>query len=124
MFPIPNYREKGEMLLPCIFIKPDDNIKKSFNGKIKVIVRKLLKSFVQERELIMRVSELIDNKNWKSAYLILLPNRNSWCTIQRIYWQKALEKSKATPVHNNLNARNNQYDSFLLKMNTFIWKQK
>ena len=85
MFPIPNYREKGEMLLPCIFIKPDDNIKKSFNGEIKVIVRKLLKSFVQGRELIIRVSELIDNKNWKSAYLILLPDRNSWCTIQRIY---------------------------------------
>ena len=33
------------MLLSCICIKPDDDIKKSVNGKIKVGIRKLLKSF-------------------------------------------------------------------------------
>ena len=100
------------MLLPCIYIKPDGNIKKSLNGKVKVIVRKLLKSFVQRSELIMRVAEMIVNKNWKSAWLILLPDRNSWYTIQRIYSQKALEKSKESPVNNNLNARSNQHNGF------------
>ena len=64
------------MLLPCIYTKPDDDIKKSFNGKIKVSVRKLLKSFGQGSGLIMRVAELIGNKNWKSAWLILLLDRN------------------------------------------------
>ena len=39
MFPIPNYPKKRKMLLPCIDIKPDDDIKKSFNWKIKVSVR-------------------------------------------------------------------------------------
>ena len=35
------------MLLPCIYLKPDDDIKKLFNNQIKVSLRKLLKSFVQ-----------------------------------------------------------------------------
>ena len=34
-------------LLPCIYNKPDDGIKESLNGKIKVSVRKLLKSLAQ-----------------------------------------------------------------------------
>ena len=45
MFPIQNYWKKGEVLLPFIYIKPDDDIKKSFSGKIKVSIQKLLKSF-------------------------------------------------------------------------------
>ena len=77
--------KKGKMLLPCIYIKPDENIKKSFNGKIKVSVWQLLKSFGQGRGLIMRVAELTGNKNWKPASLIVLPDRNSCYTMQRIY---------------------------------------
>ena len=53
------------MLLPCIYIKPDDDIKKSVIGKMKGSVQKLLKSFHQVSELIVRAAELIGNKNWK-----------------------------------------------------------
>ena len=81
MFPIPNYRKKRENV-----IKPNDDIKKSFNGKINVSILKLLKSFGQGSVLIMRVAELIGNKNWKSAWFILLPDKKLWYTIQRIYW--------------------------------------
>ena len=67
-FPDSNLSEKREnILLPCIYIKPDDDMKKSFNEKIKVIVRKLLKSFDSRSGLIMCVAELIDSKNCKSA---------------------------------------------------------
>ena len=55
------------MLLPYTYIKPGDDIKKSFNGKIKVSVPNLLKSVGQENGLIMHVEKLIGNKNWKSA---------------------------------------------------------
>ena len=75
------------MLLPYTYIEPGDDIKKSFNGKIKVSVPNLLKSVGQENGLIMHVEKLIGNKNWKSPWLILLPDRNSSYTIQRIYWQ-------------------------------------
>ena len=49
-------RKMGKILLSCIYIKPDDDIKKSFNEKIKVSVRKLLKSFSQGSGLIMRLA--------------------------------------------------------------------
>ena len=65
--------------------KPDDDIKKSLNGKIEVSVRKLLKFFDQKKGLLMRLVEVIGNKNWKSAWLILLSDRNSCYTIQRTY---------------------------------------
>ena len=66
------------MLLACIYIKPDDNIKKLFNGKIDLSIRKLSKTFEQGSELKMRVGKLLGSKSWKSAWLILLQNRNSW----------------------------------------------
>ena len=50
------------MLLPCIYIKADDDIKMSFNGKIKVRVQKLLKSLSEESGLLMRVAKQIGNK--------------------------------------------------------------
>ena len=46
-------------------MKPDDDIKKSVNGKMKGSVQKLLKSFHQVSELILRAAELIGIKNWK-----------------------------------------------------------
>ena len=53
--------KRGKTLLPCIYIKLDGNIKKSFIGKIKVSVRKLLRFFVQGSGVIVRVAELIGN---------------------------------------------------------------
>ena len=104
--------------------KPDDDIKKSLNGKIEVSVRKLLKFFDQKKGLLMRLVEVIGNKNWKSAWLILLSDRNYWYTIQRTYWPKALETSKESPVNNNLSARSNQHDGFWLKNEHFYLKTK
>ena len=56
-------RKKVKIFLPCIYIKPDDNIKKQFNEKIKLSERKLLKVYGKESVLIIRVAELIGNKN-------------------------------------------------------------
>ena len=108
------------MLFPCIYIKPDDDIKKSFNGKTKVRVRKLFKSLGQRSWLIMQVAELFRNKNWRSAWLILLPDRNSWYSIQRIHLRKTLKESKEFLVNNNLNARSNQQHGFGLIMSTVV----
>ena len=62
-------------------------------------VQELLRSFGQGSGLIIRVAKLIGNKNWQSAWLKLLPEWNSWYTIPRTYWQKALERSKEYPVN-------------------------
>ena len=52
-------------------MKSGDHIKRSFNRNIKVSVRKLMKHFGQGSGLILLVAELIGNKNWKSAWLML-----------------------------------------------------
>ena len=52
-----------KIFLPCIYIKPDDDIKKQFNEKIKLSLQKLLKVFGKGSVLIIRVAELIGNKN-------------------------------------------------------------
>jgi hypothetical protein len=70
-------KRKGEMLLPRIYMKSDEIKKLSFNGKFKVSVRKLMKLFGQGSGLLMRVAELISEKSWKSAWLVLIPDRNS-----------------------------------------------
>ena len=42
--------------------------------------------------------------------------------VQRIYWQKALEKSKESPVNDNLSAGSNQRDGFRSKKDHFYLK--
>ena len=86
--------KKGEMLFPCIYIKPDDDIKKLFNGKIKVSVRKLLKSFGQGSRLIVRVVELIGDKNLKSAWFILFRDRNRGIPFRESTGEKHSRKVK------------------------------
>ena len=75
--------KRWKMLLLCIYAKPGDEIKKSFKWKDQGACTKV----GQGSGLIMRVAKLIGNKNWKSAWLILRPDRNLCYTIQRIHWQ-------------------------------------
>ena len=55
----------------------------------------------------MCLAGLLDSKNCKSAWIILLPDRNS---------------NNESPVNNNLNAIINQHDSFLVKNEHFYLK--
>ena len=113
-------RKKVTIFLPCIYVKLDDNIKKQFNEKIKLRVRKLLKVYGKESVLIIRVAELIGNKNGNKFGLYYYQKLNLF--VQRIYWQKALEKSKKSPVNDNLSAGINQYDGFRSKKYHFYLK--
>ena len=113
----------GEKLLPRIYIREDDAVKKSsLNGKLKVSVRKLIKLFGQGSGLIKRVAELIRDKHWKSAWLILMPDKCSWYTIQRIYWRNTLKEKKDSFVNNNLEIDSNQRDGFWLRNENFYLK--
>ena len=113
----------GEKLLPRIYIREDDAVKKSsFNGKFKVSVHKLIKLFGQGSGLIKRVAELIRDKHWKSAWLILMPDKCSWYTIQRIYWRNTLKEKKDSFVNNNLETDSNQRDGFWLRNENFYLK--
>ena len=114
-----------EKLLPRIYIREDDAVNgmlSSFNGKFKVGVRKLIKLFGQGSGLIKRVAELIRDKHWKSAWLILMSDKCSWYTIQRIYWRNTLKEKKDWFVNNNLETDSNQRDGFWLRNENFYLK--
>ena len=112
----------GEKLLPRIYIRDDAVKKSSFNGKFKVSVRKLIKLFGRGSGLIKRVAELIRDKHWKSAWLISMPDKCSWYTIQRIYWRNTLKEKKDSFVNNNLETDSNQRDDFWLRNENFYLK--
>ena len=67
-------KEKGKTRLPHIYVNPDDVFKNMplHNGKIKISVQKLRKCFGENCGLLLRLSEIIDNGKWKSAWVLLL----------------------------------------------------
>ena len=96
-------KQKGKKLLPRIYVNQDVDIKKSiFNGNFKVSVRKLMKLFGQGSGIIMRISELIDEQTWKSAWPLSVPDGNSWYIIERIYWKSIKGNYKAHAANQNL----------------------
>ena len=83
-------KEKGKTIMfPHIYVNPDNVFKNMplHNGKIKISVQKLRKCFGNSG-LLLRLSEIIDNGKWKSAWVLLLKaKRKSWYIIDRIYWK-------------------------------------
>ena len=81
--------EKVKQDVPRVHIKDDKVLKNSstYGGKIKVSVRKLLKTYVRESGIALNISEIINHKNWKSAWLILLPDKYSNYIGYHFYWK-------------------------------------
>ena len=59
----------------------------SYYEMIKISVRKLLKTYGRQSGIALRISEIIYHKNWKSAWLILIPDTNSRYIVYRFYWK-------------------------------------
>ena len=72
-------KEEGKLLLPRIHILPDKDLLSgpSYNRKIKVSVRKITRAFGNSSGLSMDLSRLIGDRKWKSAWLNIVPGRNS-----------------------------------------------
>ena len=76
---------------------PDDVQKKlsTLNGKIKVSMRMILKTFGQSSGLALSLKEdIIKNKKWKSAWLVIRAQEEGWYDVERVYW-----KSPKSPIH-------------------------
>ena len=84
-------KEEGKLLLPRIHILPDKDLLSdpSCNKKIKVNVRKITRAFGNSSVLSMDLSRLIGDRKWKSAWLNIVPGRNSR------NWTHILEMSNA-----------------------------
>ena len=57
------------------------------NIKYKVSVSNLMNLLGQGKGLMNSVAELVGDKNWKSSWLILIPDMNSWHILYKIYWK-------------------------------------
>ena len=78
----------GKRFLPRLYIHPIDALPKStFNGKVKVNVRKITAAFGPASGVVMNIAQYGD-RNWRSAWLILSPQEYSWLIIDRVYWRK------------------------------------
>ena len=81
----------GKRFLRRLYIHPIDALPKSnFNGKLKVIVRKITAAFGSASGVVMDIAQYA-NRSWRSAWLILSPQEYSWFIIERVYWKKQIK---------------------------------
>ena len=83
--------KKGKELLPHIYIKADEAIQKclSYNGMIKVSVRKIVKLYGENSGIVLAITEIMKEhpSKWRSAWLLLAQYKHSWYTVLRFYWK-------------------------------------
>ena len=97
-------KEKGKQLLPRIYISDDKDIREnsSYNGKIKVSVRKMSILYGKTSGLALKISAIINDKKWKSAWLVLMPDKESVYRnryiVHRFYWETRANKLRCLQV--------------------------
>ena len=90
---------KKGTLLPRIYMQFPDDIFESlprWYDTRKVSVRKVMKIFGPLSGVAISLAKIVDNKKWKSAWLVINPEVHNWYTIERYYW-KSSGKAKAIP---------------------------
>ena len=88
---------KKKSLLPRVYITFTHEVLgklPSWNGKIKVSVRKITQMFGRFSGVALSLSGIIDAHNWRSAWLILNPEEHSWYQIEKIYWKSCSSDEK------------------------------
>ena len=79
--------EKGLALLPKIYIDTWNPLRKPYNRKTIVSIKKLTSTFGKPSGLASQFSNCIDDKKRSSSRLFLTPGKHSWHTIDRIFWK-------------------------------------
>ena len=89
---------KKKTLLPRIYMTFPNGVFESlprWNDTRKVSVRKVMKIFGPFSGVAISLAEIVDDKKWKFAWLVIKPKVQSWYTIERYYWKSP---AKAIPV--------------------------
>ena len=93
-------QRQRHVLLPSVYIPfTDDEAKKlvSYNGKINVSIRKIIIVFGVACSAILKLSEIIGDKKWKSAWLVLERGKYSTYFVHRYFW-KCSQKAATMPI--------------------------
>ena len=69
----------------------------SYNGKINVSIRKIINVFGVACSAILKLCEIIGDKKWKSAWLVLERGRYSTFFVHRYFW-KCSQKAATMPI--------------------------
>ena len=83
-------RKKNQVLpeLNLTFTDKEQKQLNKYNGKIKISTRKLLKYFGGHSGVAKQVSLMVNNKKWRSAWLLLEHKRHSTYLVRKVYWKK------------------------------------
>ena len=102
-------QRRNRYLLPRVHLNFSDSDSKKldkYNGKIKVSVRKIVKVFGEFCGASLYISNVINEKNWKSAWLLLEAEKHSMYLIRSFYW-KHFKSGVADPIINDANGDDN-----------------
>ena len=58
-----------------------------YNGKIKVSTRKIANLFGEHSDVSIRILEVVNNRKWKSSWLLLESEKHSMYRIRKVYWK-------------------------------------
>ena len=85
-------KQKIKRLLPHVYIDTNEKCEhSSYRNTIKVSVRKFTKLFGQNSWLLSDISNIVKEKKWKSAWLILCKGKYLWYIMYKLHWKKAVE---------------------------------
>ena len=104
-------QRRSHYLLPRVHLQfSGEDLKKvdKYNRKIKVGVRKIVKHFGEFCGASLFISKVIKDKKWKSAWLLLEPEKHSMYCIRNFYLKSV--KSGATNPIVIVDPNNNNYN--------------
>ena len=78
----------GYHYLPRIYIPFPDNPPKAINGIRTVSVQQVIHLFGSFRSVITELKQIINNKHWNTAWVMLAFYRLGWFIIENIFWKK------------------------------------
>ena len=74
--------------LPIIYIPFPDNPPKAINGIRTVSVQQMIHLFGSFRSVMTELKQIINNKHWNTAWVMLAFYRLGWFIIENIFWKK------------------------------------
>ena len=78
----------GYHYLPKIYIPFPDNPPKAINGIRTVSVQQMIHLFGSFRSVMTELKQIINNKHWNTAWVMLVFYRLGWFIIENIFWKK------------------------------------
>ena len=96
---------RKESLLPRVYLTfPDGMVKNlpAFDNKIKISVRRIIKIFGPLSGAVSKLAEIINAKNWKSSWVLVLlrAEEYSWFQVEKIFWKTCRDNVVVIPDEN------------------------